>query len=96
MAGRTIHNNIAKSILRNMSITKIDELNKKIDEPYKTMGRYHRVLNHSTDPARIDSLIITNGNMDKEMVRQVHIFVDNHKKLAELVELNELIKKLKK
>ncbi|MEM3192096.1 MAG: hypothetical protein QW292_08410 [Candidatus Parvarchaeota archaeon] len=67
-----------------------------IDEPVKTIGPAHRILYHDPNPFRIDSILINRGNINREMIRQLHIYLDRHKKLEEMIELSELLKKLRK
>lgn len=76
MASRDIHNRIAKTFLPWISYSKINETNRVIDEPVKWMGPSHRVTRHDHNPLKFDSLIVSGGDPQKEMVRQLHILVD--------------------
>jgi len=95
MASRKVHNYVAK-ILTNLSEKEIDEVNKDIDEPYKYLGRYHRKLYHDENPARIDSLLVSRGRADKELIRQIHIFVDENPEMSKILEAYLLLRKKKR
>lgn len=95
MASRKVHNYIAK-LLTNIPMSEIDEVNRKIDEPYKWLGRYHRTINHSRDAGKMDSVMITKGNPDKEILRQIHIYVDERPELGRMLEAYLLLKKRKR
>jgi hypothetical protein len=92
MANRKVHNYLARMFV-NMPMNEIDEINRKIDEPYKWLGRYHRVLNHDKRPEKIDSVMITHGDVQKEIVRQIHIWLDENKDVGDLLEAYLLMKK---
>ena len=87
MPNRDAHNKIAKLIFPNIDMAIIDEVNRKMDEPSQWMGSHHRVLHHSTDPAALDSLLITNGDTDRELVRQLHILLDYDKNLRRYLKI---------
>lgn len=76
MANRKVHNMIAKILLPYVSMQKINDTNRLIDEPVKWLGPRHRVTRHSRNPVRFDSLLVTGGDWQRELARQVHIMVD--------------------
>jgi hypothetical protein len=92
MANRKVHNYLARMFV-NLSMNEIDEINRKIDEPYKWLGRYHRALNHDKRPEKMDSIMITHGDVQKEIVRQIHIWLDENKDVGNLLEAYLLMKK---
>ncbi len=95
MAGRKVHNYIAK-VLTKLPMNEIDEVNKKIDEPYKWLGRFHRELYHSKDAGKIDSAMITKGDPEKEILRQIHIYVDENPEFGRLMEAYLLLRRKKR
>ncbi len=76
MANRNIHNKIAKTFLPFVSMKKINDTNRMIDEPVKWLGPSHRVTRHDRNPLKLDSLLVTGGDWQRELVRQIHIAVD--------------------
>jgi len=96
MASRSIHNAFTKRILKNISLSEINRVNKEIDAPVKTLGPYHRMLYHDINPTSPDSLLINKGDMNREMIRQLHIWLDEHKEFSESLELIDILKRMRK
>lgn len=92
-----MHNQIAHSLFPSISISKIDNVNSAVDEPVKWLGPQHRITRHNANPMMLDSLIVSGGDWQKEMVRQVHLFVDETelgKTLEKVMELNDSLRYL--
>lgn len=92
MANRKVHDYIAK-ILTGKDLDEIDKINRDIDEPYKWLGRYHRVLYHNKNPLSGDSLLINRGKFDREVIRQIHIWLDENPEIGDTLEAYLLMKK---
>ena len=91
MPNRDVHNKIAKFLFPHISMHIIDEVNMLMDEPSQWMGSHHRSVFHSTNPARKDSLQITHGDPDRELLRQLHILIDYDRDVQRMLKLVGLI-----
>lgn len=74
----------------------IDNVNKDVDAPVKTLGPNHRVLNHSLNPTREDSLAVTHGDAKREVLRRIHIAMDFSPRVNKLTKLLEMQMQLNK
>ena len=91
MPNRDVHNKIAKFFFPYISMKVINEVNMLMDEPSQWMGSHHRVVFHSANPGKKDSLQITHGDPDRELVRQLHILVDYDKDVRRMLRLAGII-----
>ncbi|MHB8552779.1 MAG: hypothetical protein ACYDAO_04245 [Thermoplasmataceae archaeon] len=95
MPNRNVHNKIAYELMKNTKskynrqklMKIIDSTNKEMDAPSQWLGKGHRVLHHSTNPTRKDSVLINKGNIDRELARQIHIMLDTDKELKKLLKM---------
>ncbi len=94
MPNRPVHNKIAYELMKgNRKIGKaklwalIDDTNKTMDAPSQWLGGSHRVLHHSTNPTRRDSLMINKGDINREVARRIHIILDTDKELNALLKM---------
>ena len=92
MPNRDVHNAVAQFVFPNIPLSVIDDVNMRMDEPSQWLGSHHRVLYHSTNPAAPDSLAISYGNPQRELVRQLHIMLDYNKKFRLLLKAKGIIK----
>ena len=96
MPNRDVHNKIAYDLMKKHSSKKlydlINDVNKEMDAPSQWLGGSHRVLYHSKNATRLDSLIINKGNVNREIARRIHLILDYDKDLQKLIKIQEALK----
>ena len=92
MPNRDVHNKVAQFIFPNIPLSVIDDVNKRMDEPSQWLGSHHRVLYHSKNPTDTDSLAITYGDINRELLRQLHILLDYDKRFRLYLKAMGIIK----